>query len=316
MHPAPIALFVYNRMKHTVTTVTALQNNALAGETELFIFSDGSPTRTHEAQVKEVRDYLHTVKDFKKITVIERAGNYGLARNIIDGVTSVINNHHKIIVVEDDLVTSPYFLQYMNAALDLYENKEQVVCIHGYLPPIKETLPETFFLKGTDCWGWATWKRGWDLFERDGKKLLADLLKNDLTKEFDYDGAYPFTEVLQDQIKGINNSWAIRWKASAFIKNKLTLYPGRSLVQNIGNDGTGIHSGSSTIFDTELSASKIILSDIPIEVNAFCRSCYVNFFNSIKPGLLRRLFSRLKTIVKIVILKKIIYPVKKHIISL
>jgi hypothetical protein len=304
MHPAPIALFVYNRKKHTVATITALQNNALAGETELFIFSDGPAARSHEAQVKEVRNYLHTIRGFKEITIFERTCNYGLARNIIDGVTLVINSHHKIIVVEDDLVTSPYFLQYMNAALERYKNQEEVVCIHGYLPPIKKTLPETFFLKGTDCWGWATWKRGWDLFEKDGKKLLADLLKNHLTKEFDYEGAYPFTQVLQDQIKGINNSWAIRWKASAFIKNKLTLYPGRSLVQNIGNDGTGIHSGSSTIFDTQLSASKIILSDIPIEVNAFCRSSYVNYFNSIKPALLRRLFSRLKTIVKNVILKK------------
>jgi len=304
MHPAPIALFVYKRIKHTVATITALQKNALAGETELFIFSDGSTTRSHEAQVKEVRNYLHTVKGFKEITVTERTGNYGLAQNIIDGVTSVINSHHKIIVVEDDLVTSPYFLQYMNAALDRYENQPEVACIHGYLPPIKETQPETFFLKGTDCWGWATWKRGWDLFEKDGEKLLADLLKNDLTKEFDYDGAYPFTQVLRDQIKGVNNSWAIRWKASAFIQNKLTLYPGRSLVHNIGNDGTGIHSGSSTNFDTKLSGSKIIISDIPIEVNAFCRSSYVNYFNSIKPGTLKRLFNRLKTIAKNVILKK------------
>ncbi|MEO8764192.1 MAG: glycosyltransferase [Ginsengibacter sp.] len=304
MNPAPIALFVYNRMKHTAATVTALQNNALAKETELFIFSDGSPTAAQAGLVKEVRNYLYTIKGFKKISVTERTGNYGLARNIIDGVTSIINNHHKVIVVEDDLVTSPYFLQYMNAALDRYENQTQVVCVHGYLPPVKEALPETFFLKGTDCWGWATWKRGWDLFERDGKKLLDHLLKNNLTSEFDYEGAYPFTQVLEDQIKGINNSWAIRWKASAFIKNKLTLYPGRSLVQNIGNDGTGIHSGSSTNFDTELSRSGINLTDIPVEVNAFCRSSYVTYFNSIKPALLKRLFSRLKTIAKNAILKK------------
>jgi hypothetical protein len=303
MNLAPIALFVYNRLSHTKRTIEALQKNRFAAESELFVFSDGARNAGNQQSVDAVRSYIHSITGFKKVTVIERPKNYGLANNIIDGVTSVVNRFEQIIVLEDDLVTSPWFLQYMNQGLDTYRDNHQVVCIHGYVYPVKEKLPETFFLKGADCWGWATWKRGWDLFEPDGKKLMDELVQKNLTREFDYDGAYDFTLMLSHQIKGINDSWAIRWQASAYLKDKLTLYPGRSLLHNIGVDGSGVHSGSSNIFDVPLSAEPITVKEIPAVADPFSRNAFVNFFRSVKPGILSRAFTKFKTVVKNVITK-------------
>lgn len=301
---APIALFVYSRLSHTRQTIEALQKNLPAADSELFVFSDGPGTPAHEDSVKAVRDYVHGITGFKKVTVIERPNNLGLAANIIDGVSSMVNEFGEVIVLEDDLVTSPYFLQYMNQALDVYRNNPQVVCIHGYVYPVKEKLPETFFLKGADCWGWATWQRGWKIFEPDGKKLMDELQRRNLTREFDYDGAYYFTLMLTHQIKGLNDSWAVRWHASAYLQDKLTLYPGRSLVQNIGIDGSGVHSGTTNVFDVTLYNGPVTVKEIPAVVDSFCRNAFVQFFWSIRPGIISRVVSKFKIILKNVISKR------------
>jgi hypothetical protein len=154
----------------------------------------------------------------------------------------------------------------MNETLQRYEKEDAVACISAYIYPIND-LPELFFIKGADCWGWATWKRAWDLFDPDGEKLLKELKRKKLTSEFDLNNSYPYTKMLSEQIKGINNSWAIRWYASAFLKNKLCLYPGNSLVNNIGTDGTGTHSGTTTLYNTEPINHPIVLKEIKIEVN-------------------------------------------------
>lgn len=173
---APIVLFVYNRPWHTRKTIGALIKNNLAKESELIIYSDAAKTSEVEKDVMEVRRFIHSIIGFKAVQIIERSKNWGLANSIIDGVCSVVNKYGKIIVLEDDLVTSPYFLNFMNEALNHYENNNEVISIHGYVYPI-DNLPETFFLKGADCWGWATWKEGWALFESDGMKLLDNLTK-------------------------------------------------------------------------------------------------------------------------------------------
>lgn len=236
---APIALFTYNRPEHTRRTVEALVRNDLAKESDLIIFSDGAKGCGDESQVSAVREYLGTVSGFKSVTVNAAEHNRGLAASIISGVTAVVRKHGKIIVLEDDLVTSPYFLRYMNDALEFYENEERVISIHGYTHPVTAQLPETFFLRGADCWGWATWQRGWIQFETDGAKLLNELQRRHLLNAFDLDGNYPFSSMLKGQIAGRNDSWAIRWHAAAFLADKLTLHPGKSLVINIGNDRSG-----------------------------------------------------------------------------
>ncbi len=239
-------------------------------------------------RVKEVREYIRTITGFKSLRIVERETNLGLATSIISGVTEVVNQYGRIIVLEDDMVTSPFFLRYMNDALDLYENEEKVVSIHGYVYPI-QGLQETFFIKGADCWGWATWKRGWDLFDADGEKLLNELKKAGLLKRFDFDGAYPYTKMLRDQIEGKNNSWAIRWYASALLHDKLTLYPGKSLVHNIGTDASGTHRDDCSNFTPRMSTTLPLLSSAcsPKEdVEAYIK--FANFLNSTRKSIIRR----------------------------
>ena len=186
MTTAPITLFVYNRPWHTQQTVEALQKNALASESDLFIFSEAPKKPEVVHAVQEVRSFIKTISGFKSIRIIERAENMGLANSIIDGVTRICNEHGRVIVLEDDLVTSPFFLRYMNDALNLYEHEESVISIHGYIYPVTGKLSETFFLRGADCWGWATWKRGWELFDPDGKRLLESLKSQNLEREFNF----------------------------------------------------------------------------------------------------------------------------------
>lgn len=278
MKLAPIVLFVFNRVDHTKNVVRALLQNEYAPESDLIIYSDGCKNGIFRCKVEAVRDFLNSIKGFKSIKIIERAENWGLANNIIDGVTSVVNEYGKVIVLEDDLVVSPYFLKYMNEALDLYEKEEQVACIHGYVYPVKRQLPETFFIKGADCWGWATWKRSWDLFCSDGKALLNEIEKRNLKKEFDFNNSYPYFRMLKDQIEGKNNSWAVRWYASAFLHNKLTLYPGRSLVNQIGVDGSGTHCGINEMFNVTLTDSPVELSEISIKESKKGRNAFIFYF--------------------------------------
>jgi hypothetical protein len=141
----------------------------------------------------------------------------------------------------------------MNRALSLYENDERVISIHGYVYPVKEALPENFFLRGADCWGWATWKRGWDLFESRGEYLLEKIKKEKLEYSFNFDGSYNYLDLLKMQIRGKNDSWAIRWHASAFLHNKFTLYPGKSLVANIGFDGSGANCQPTKGYNVKIS---------------------------------------------------------------
>jgi hypothetical protein len=302
---APIALFTYNRLWHTQQTVEALQKNELADASELFVFSDGPRSDTDRENVNTVREYLKSITGFKKVTVIERDKNLGLAQSIITGVTEIVNRYGRIIVLEDDMITSPYFLKFMNEALEFYKDEERVISIHGYIYPIKAQLPETFFIKDTGCWGWATWGRGWNLLEPNGKKLLRELVARKLTKKFDINGSYPFTQILHDQIAGKNNSWAIRWQASAFLSDKLTLFPNRSLVKNIGHDSSGTHHSQTDHFDVELANEPIKIKRIPIEENTVALSALEQYFRSIKSNnLLSHIIAGKKYLINIFTHKK------------
>ena len=277
MSYAPVALFTYGRPWHTRRTVEALLANAEAPETALHVFSDAPRDAATVKAVAEVRSFLREIKGFKSVSIIERKDNFGLAHSIIDGVTRVCEEYGRVIVLEDDLVTSPYFLRYMNDGLIRYEGEERVISIHGYMYPIKANLPETFFLMGADCWGWATWKRGWDMFVPDGRQLQNELKARKLTRRFDYDGAYPHTKMLQAQIEGKNDSWAIRWHASAYVKGMLTLYPKSSLVQNIGFDSSGTHCGSDVSLTAKMTEKPVQVGQIPVREDSEVRRRVVIF---------------------------------------
>ena len=265
-------------------TIEALQKNELAEASGLFIFSDGPKSGDDKEKVLEVREYIKTISGFKRVNLVEREQHLGLANSIINGVTEIINKYGRIIVLEDDMVSSPYFLKFMNEAIAFYKDEEKVISIHGYIYPVNAQLPETFFLRGADCWGWATWKRGWDLFEPNGRKLLHEIWKRKLQKRFDINGAYPYTKMLEDESGGKNNSWAVRWYASAFLKNKLTLHPGRALVFNVGLDASGTHCSRTTIYDTEVSKEPVSIKNIPVEEDIIALDEIEKFFKSAKPS--------------------------------
>jgi len=288
-------------------TVKALQQNELANESELFIYSDAPANENSVKKVNEVRNYIHTIKGFRKITILEREKNWGLANSIIDGVTDIVNKYGKIIVLEDDLVTSPMFLKFMNEALEIYKDEDKVASIHGYVFPINN-LPDTFFIKGADCWGWATWDRAWRHFEPDGKKLLKEINRKNLKKEVDFNNSYGYVRMLKNQIRGKNSSWAIRWSMSVFLKEMLTLYPSVSYVQNIGDDSSGRHCGPSDVYRVQLNKDiKISKIDLLEDVNS--RKKFQIFFNSIKQNLVKKSNSKIKENSTKIYVKKLLPPI-------
>ena len=262
-------------------------------------------------KIKQTREIAKSKLWCKEVNVVEKDTNSGLANSIIQGVTQMVNKHGKIIVLEDDLITSRYFLKYMNDALNSYENTMDVTCISAYIYPVKN-LPELFFIKGADCWGWATWKRGWDLFEKNSKKLLSELEHKKLTDAFDFNGAYPYTQMLRDQIDNKNDSWAIRWYASAFLKNKLCLYPGKTLVNNIGFDGTGTHSGSINIHASKINESPLIIQNITPKENLAALNLISSHFKELKAKDKRyKINNTIKKILKAIIPSFVIRFIRK-----
>lgn len=292
---APIVLFVYARLSHTRLAVEALLKNPGAELSDLIIFSDAARTIENQENVDEVRSYLKTIIGFRSITIHHRPYNFGLAKSIIEGVTEVLKVTERVIVLEDDLVVSEFFLEYMNSGLDCYENDEQVASIHGYLYPLSISLSETFFIRGADCWGWGTWRRAWQYFNEDGKYLLRELEGRKLGWAFDVQGSFPYMEMLRAQIQGKNNSWAIRWQASCFLKNMLTLYPPHSLVNNIGVDGTGMHCGISNDFNVDLAKTPIPFHRVSIEESIEAKQAFSVFYRR-QRNIFRRIANRLNRI--------------------
>lgn len=295
---APILLFVYNRPDHVRRCVESLLNNQLAADSELYIYSDAAKQEADKPAVSAVREYVHTISGFQRVTITERTENWGLARSIIDGVTTMTNRYGRVIVVEDDLVAAPYFLQFMNDALETYKDEERVCHIQACDFTKDAALPETFLIKWTGSWGWATWQRAWRLFEPDGAKLLQELEARKLTRQFDFNGKYGFTRMLRRQIAGKNNSWAIRWNATLFLQDKLSLNVGRSLIQNDGFDGSGTNCGGGGLYDSDLWMQPLEVKKItPIDENMQARRCFERYYgrtNSFWAKARRRLLRTLK----------------------
>lgn len=258
---APIVLFTYNRLKNTRETVSCLLANSEAGASDLIVYSDAPKNEKAAESVQAVRDYLHTVTGFKSVTLVEREGNYGLVRNISSGVTEVIGRYGRVIVLEDDHSVSPYFLKYMNEGLERFAGREDIACIHGYVYPHKDPLPEAFLVKGADCWGWATWERAWKIFDMDAARMYNEIVRQGRGREFDFNGSYPYMKMLKDQAAGTKNSWAICWYASAFLQDMYTVYPGESLV-NVNSLSDG---GEHDVPSKELMRFSVDLKKTPVD---------------------------------------------------
>ena len=253
---APIVLFVYNRLKHTKKTIQSLQKNYLAKQSDIYIYSDGGKDEESWAEVYKIRKYLKTISGFRKITFIKRNENIGLSKNIIDGVTTIINEYGKIIVLEDDIVTSPYFLNFMNDSLDFYEQESKVWHISGWNYPISsENLKDTFLWRTMNCWGWATWKDRWGHYEKNPKELISIFNHNDISR-FNLDDSTNFWEQVKSNHDKKMNTWAIFWYAIIFKNNGLCLNPTQSFTENIGFDGTGTNTGYRNNYSNNLSRQK------------------------------------------------------------
>lgn len=254
---APIALFVYNRPEHTRRTIKFLKQNLLAEESRLFIFSDASKNESSQLLVEEVREIIRSVDGFLEVQIIERKSNLGLADSIIDGVSRLVKEYGKVIVFEDDLISSSYTLQYFNDALNRYQNEDKVMHVGAYMYALNdESLPETFFYRAATSWGWATWDRAWMNFEPDIDQLISQF-NTEKKHQFSIEGTMNFWKQIEEFKSGKNNSWAIRWYASIFLKGGLTLNPSQSLINNIGHDGTGIHSGLNDIYNVVINPQPI-----------------------------------------------------------
>jgi len=234
------------------------------------VFCDGpkneANSKTHEA-IKQVRALVKSKSWCKTVTVYESESNKGLANSIVEGVTQIVNQFGKIIVLEDDIVTARGFLRYMNEALDLYEHEDNVMHIGSYLPYTNsyKKLPETFLSRFMSCWGWATWKSSWQRANFDTRELYEQLNNPKVRYDFNLEGVLNFHEQLENNINGSIHTWAIKWFASIFLCNGLCLYPSHSLTKNIGFDGTGENCNLLDVKERESGRDFIKVSKIKIE---------------------------------------------------
>lgn len=236
----PLALFVYNRPEHTKCMLASLENCQRLDECQVYFYSDGARALEQSDDVEAVREIVCIWGGQHDARIIERSENLGLAQSIVRGVTELCREYGRVIVIEDDLVLHPQFLNYMLHALDRYKNDERVAQISGYMfPEHHAKKPDALFLPYITTWGWATWSRAWQLFKWHPD--IRALEQPSLSKRFDLNYAYPFTSMLRGQVSGQVQSWGILFYWGVFSANKLVLHPRLSLVKNEGFDGTGVH---------------------------------------------------------------------------
>lgn len=248
---APIVLFVYNRLMHTKQTVEALLKNELAAESELYIFADGPQKNLKNEsiiKIQEVRDYIHTIKGFKKIIITESNHNIGLDNSVIIAVTKVIEKHKKVIVIEDDIVTHPFFLKYINQALETYKNQNNIYMVSGFSYNIKfpKSYKDDVYSVHRCCsWGWGMWADRWKQVDWDLSNYNKLVNNKKEIKKFNRGGNDLFN-MLQILMKQPVCAWDIRWAFCMYEHNGLCINPTKSLINNIGLDGSGTHKDNIT----------------------------------------------------------------------
>jgi FkbM family methyltransferase len=265
----------------------ALEKNDLASNSILYIIADGPKENANPEALQKIEETRKIIKSrqwCKEVIISEKEKNSGLADSIISGVTEVVNKHGKVIVLEDDIVTSKGFLKYMNDALTLYQNEKKVMHVSGYMFPVKGKLPTTFFYKQTSCWGWATWSDKWRLLNTCAIELFEDLNKSKKIKFADIDGTNQFINQLKSNIEGKIKTWAVLWHFSVFMNDGLSLHPKKSLVRNIGHDGSGENCSKNDFFNTTV-VDYINLKKVKVADN---EKIYKKLVELYQPSLLKK----------------------------
>jgi hypothetical protein len=278
---APIVFFAYNRPEHTRQTLEALSKNHLATASVLYIFIDG-PKDNATIETKQKIDEVKKIATEKNwcgtVNVIAAEKNKGLFKSIVNGIAQTVNQFGKVIVIEDDVLVSPGFLSYMNDGLDFYENMPAVMHISGFSRAefkAVEIKEPTYFFYHTTCWGWATWKRAWDKFTPDALAVKKAISKKDNIKKLNMDNSFEFFWGLKAIADGKFQSWNTIWHSIVFLNNGLCLHPTKSLVSNIGHDGSGTNCAPDGDFGkNELLADNIPITSIPIKENEAVQSFY------------------------------------------
>jgi hypothetical protein len=292
MNFAPIIIFIYNRLHHLDRLFNSLQRNDLFKKSKVLIFSDGPKNQIDKDKINKVRELLKKRLIPKNSEIIENDVNLGLSRNVIGGLNKTFQIYDRAIILEDDLELSPFFLNYMNDALNLYAISKNVASISGYMYPIdpKKFSNNYFFLKLIESWGWGTWKRAWNIFENDSLILKKKIDEKKLANEFNFESGISYYQMLIDNINGLNDSWAVRWYASTFLKNMNTLFPSRSFVKNIGIDNSGENCNYTTVYDSsvnfeynklEKNNSSELLSDKLVIKSFFRKIKYKRYLDNI-----------------------------------
>ena len=279
----PVVLFAYSRPEHTLRVLNSLLGNPEAALTDLVVYLDGPRNEPDRIAGDSISEMVTNLTGFRSVKLIQAEKNKGLANSIVDGVTEQLMEHESVIVMEDDIEVAPTFLRYMNDALDLYMTEEKVASIHAHVYPVNLELPETFFVRGADCWGWGTWRRAWQHFETDGQVLLERLESRGLCREFDFNGSAEFTQMLKDQISGKNDSWAVRWHASTFLQDMVTLYPRSTQAINIGQDGGGSHRGVGILDNRGFDSQPVSVVWQAPEPLSIAHAAFEEFFLSQRP---------------------------------
>ena len=294
---APIVVFAFNRPKHLANLLDSLSQNLEFTESQLYIYVDGPRSGSDSKSVNETRDVAKHFSGVKSKNLIIRDFNLGLGQSVKIGVSEVISKHDKVIVLEDDLVVTSSFLKFMNAGLARYQFESGVASIHGYSLGFEKPLRNPYFLRGADCLGWGTWKDRWERVEWSPKELLVQIREQNLIREFNLDDSHSYFSALKAEEKRGFHSWAIYWHASMFSQNRLTLFPGVSLIEYAGADGSGTHAvGNPGFWKTEIST----VSDwkFPDEVteSTEARRQLIAHYNRIFPklSLLRRLVRKIR----------------------
>jgi hypothetical protein len=271
---APIVLFIYNRPEHTRKTIQALAANQEARDSVLFVFADGPKTGASGEtlqQIEETRNVIKSASGFKEIRLEESPENKGLANAVIYGTSKISSEYGRVITLEDDVLVSKYFLKYMNVALKRYHGNENIYMVAGYTFPYSRETPahNSFFLPVTTTQAWGTWQRAWKHFDAaaTGYKELKE--NEQLKKDFNLDNSYNYSQALINQMESRRiNSWAIRWWWTVFRKKGLVLFPDKSLVKNIGWDGSGTHSGSDNPYVDKNWDANYFISSFPEKIEA------------------------------------------------
>jgi hypothetical protein len=301
---APIVVFAYNRPTLLKKTISDLKNNFGALYSDLTVFVDGPRTKEDKLINKEIVNYIATIKGFRTVHCHAHTQNLGLKKSILFGVNFMLERHDRTIVLEDDIRTSPYFLSYMNEALELYKDEPQVCQISGY-SYLEQYLSRkyqesTYFLKGGDCLAWGTWRRAWKVFNDDSKDLYDKLVNNKSLSEFDRNGNYPFSKALSINAKS-QKSWAINWLASTYLLDMLTLYPVKSLALHVvdaNEQPTNYNKIKNDPLNVPLSEERIAIKKIEIIALRKVEKYYQQFLKLYKIPLPHRLASRIYITVK------------------